>query len=129
MSATVASSASSGGAGYNAAALATQGIFTGQTFARQDELPQLPIPPLKDTCQRYLAALEPLQTPQQHKSTHQAVQSFCENDGPQLQERLHQYAEKRTSYIAEFWNEAYLQASESVVVNLNPFFILEYVLF
>lgn len=112
----------------NAAALTLQGIWTGDTFARQDELPRLPIPPLADTCERYLAALAPLQTPEQHQRTRHAVEHFLHRDGPLLQERLHQYASTRTSYIADFWNDAYLQATDSVVLNLNPFFILEYVL-
>ncbi|KAI6128741.1 hypothetical protein EV401DRAFT_837751 [Pisolithus croceorrhizus] len=29
----------------------------GRTFANQDKLPKLPIPPLEDTCKRYLKAL------------------------------------------------------------------------
>lgn len=34
---------------------------TGKTFARQHELPKLPIPKLEDTCQRYLRSLTALQ--------------------------------------------------------------------
>lgn len=40
---------------------AKEGLGGGKTFARQHELPKLPIPKLEDTCQRYLTALEPLQ--------------------------------------------------------------------
>lgn len=33
----------------------------GRTFAQQSKLPKLPVPPLKDTCERYLTALKGLQ--------------------------------------------------------------------
>lgn len=33
----------------------------GRTFAQQSKLPKLPVPPLKDTCERYLRALKGLQ--------------------------------------------------------------------
>jgi hypothetical protein len=33
----------------------------GRTFALQHKLPKLPVPPLKDTCERYLRALKGLQ--------------------------------------------------------------------
>lgn len=33
----------------------------GRTFALQHKLPKLPVPPLKDTCERYLRALQGLQ--------------------------------------------------------------------
>lgn len=40
---------------------AKEGIGGGKTFARQHELPRLPIPKLEDTCHRYLTSLQPLQ--------------------------------------------------------------------
>jgi carnitine O-acetyltransferase len=40
---------------------AKEGLEGGKTFARQHELPKLPIPKLEDTCQRYLTSLQPLQ--------------------------------------------------------------------
>ncbi|KAG0142983.1 hypothetical protein CROQUDRAFT_49466 [Cronartium quercuum f. sp. fusiforme G11] len=91
------------------------------------DLPKLPIPPLKDTCERYLAALEALQTPDEHAATKAVVARFLESDGPRLQEQLVTYAAQRPSrsYIEEFWYEAYLHHTSSVVLNLNPFFILE----
>jgi carnitine O-acetyltransferase len=38
-----------------------EGMGGGKTFARQHELPKLPVPKLEDTCQRYLTSLQPLQ--------------------------------------------------------------------
>ncbi|KZT65330.1 acyltransferase ChoActase/COT/CPT [Daedalea quercina L-15889] len=96
-----------------------------RTFARQHELPRLPIPSLEDTCRRYLTALEGLQDQKEHAKTKVAVEDFLRNDGPKWQERLAKYAEDKASYIEEFWYESYLSHSDPVVLALNPFFVLE----
>lgn len=97
----------------------------GKTFAGQEQLPRLPIPPLEDTMKRYLGALEGLQSPEEHEQTKEVVDSFLKNEGPELHERLKEYASTRASYIEEWWTESYLSHQESVVLSLNPFFILE----
>ena len=74
----------------------------GITFAGQDDLPKLPIPSLESTAKKYLASLRPLQGPREHAETQAAVQDFLKQDGPELQERLQQYAEGKTSYIEQF---------------------------
>jgi carnitine O-acetyltransferase len=74
----------------------------GVTFAHQDKLPKLPIPDLPATCQRYLAALKPLQSTREHGETKHAVQEFLKTDGDELQEKLKKYAAGRTSYIEQF---------------------------
>ena len=74
----------------------------GVTFAHQDNLPKLPIPELSSTCQKYLTALKPLQSPREHAETRHAVQEFLRHDGVELQDKLKRYAEERTSYIEQF---------------------------
>jgi carnitine O-acetyltransferase len=74
----------------------------GITFAHQDSLPKLPIPPLETTCQKYLDVLCPLQTPREHEETKAAVEEFLKADGPNLQEKLKEYASSKTSYIEQF---------------------------
>lgn len=71
-----------------------------RTLAYQDKLPKLPIPPLQDTCKRYLRALEALQDEKDHAVTQAAVQEFLETDGPKLDELLRDYAqdEDRCAY-------------------------------
>lgn len=95
------------------------------TDSSTTSLPKLPIPPLADTCSRYLAALQPLQSIEEHQTTKSIVSKFLETDGPLLHEKLLRYSSNRSSYIEEFWYEAYLHHTNSVVLNLNPFFILE----
>lgn len=74
----------------------------GVTFAAQDNLPKLPIPELKQTCERYLTALEPLQSRHQHADTKAAIEEFLKTGGPELQERLKKYATGKSSYIEQF---------------------------
>lgn len=75
---------------------------SGVTFAAQDKLPKLPIPDLKSTCRKYLAALEPLQGAREHVETERAVQEFLRTDGPELQDKLTSYAGDKSSYIEQF---------------------------
>lgn len=96
-----------------------------RTFSCQDKLPRLPIPPLEDTCRRYLKALEALQDEKEHELTTAAVKEFLEKDGPEIQKRLRDWAKDKDSYIEEFWYESYLSHSDPVVLALNPFFVLE----
>ncbi|GAA6002053.1 choline/carnitine O-acyltransferase [Rhodotorula paludigena] len=97
----------------------------GKTFQGQGMLPKLPVPPLEDTMRRYVRALEGLQSYSEHERTKKVVDEFLHKEGPALHERLKQYASGKASYIEEWWTESYLSHSESVVLSLNPFFILE----
>ncbi|KAG8892051.1 hypothetical protein FRC01_014375, partial [Tulasnella sp. 417] len=97
----------------------------GKTFAGQSSIPKLPIPPLEDTCNRYLRALEGLQDPLEHQRTKAVVEEFLKGEGQRLQEKLKAYAADKASYIEEFWYESYLSHSDPVVLALNPFFVLE----
>lgn len=82
----------------------------GITFAYQDKLPKLPIPDLESSCQKYLAALKPLQSAREHGETKHAVEEFLRHDGPELQAKLKRYAEGQTSYIEQFCMYTYLRA-------------------
>jgi len=74
----------------------------GITFAAQDKLPKLPIPDLDSSASKYLAALEPLQSPREHDDSKIAVQEFLRAEGPELQEKLKKYASGKSSYIEQF---------------------------
>ncbi|KAH7412177.1 carnitine acetyl transferase-like protein [Phaeosphaeria sp. MPI-PUGE-AT-0046c] len=97
----------------------------GITFAHQDKLPKLPIPELDSSIQKYIAALKPLQSPKEHNDTTISVQEFLKSEGPVLQEKLKKYASGRANYIEQFWYDSYLNFDNPVVLNLNPFFLLE----
>ena len=70
-----------------------------RTLASQDKLPKLPIPPLEDTCRRYLTALEALQDEKEHELTKRAVKDFLEGDGPKLQKRLQEWAKTKARWV------------------------------
>lgn len=70
-----------------------------RTFARQHELPKLPIPSLDDSLRKYLTALEGLQDPREHAETRRAVEDFLHNDGPRVQEKLKEYAQDKARYV------------------------------
>ncbi|KAK9351218.1 hypothetical protein V1523DRAFT_417399 [Lipomyces doorenjongii] len=95
------------------------------TFASQDKLQRLPLPPLEDTIRRYLSVVKPLQTPREFEETVDAAREFLIKQGPDLQAKLQEYASTRSSYIEQFWYDSYLNFDNPVVLNLNPFFLLE----
>lgn len=66
-----------------------------RTFARQRELPKLPIPSLEDSCKRYLTSLQGLQDHKEHEQTKHAVEDFLKGDGPRIQQSLRTYAEDK----------------------------------
>lgn len=95
-------------------------------FAYQDQLEKLPIPNIEDTCRRYIDVLKPLQTEKEHEKTIEAVTRFLKSGvGQQLDSQLIEYAKTRSSYIEQFWYDLYLNYDSPVVLNLNPFFLLE----
>lgn len=67
----------------------------GRTFSSQDQLPKLPIPPLEDTCRRYLKALEALQDKHEHEATKAAVEEFLDGDGPRIHQKLIEWAKDK----------------------------------
>lgn len=95
------------------------------TFEFQKDLAKLPIPPLSDTIERYLRVLKPLQTTLEHEQTVKACEEFVKTSGPILQEQLLEYSKSRDSYIEQFWFDSYLNYDSPVVLNLNPFIMIE----
>ncbi|CCK72532.1 carnitine O-acetyltransferase YAT1 KNAG_0K01690 [Huiozyma naganishii CBS 8797] len=95
-------------------------------------LKRLPVPALQDTLNRYLDRVEPLQDQRQNKRTRDAV--FCPENMENLtvlHEKLLEYDKQlaveqpKSSYIEQFWYDAYLLYDASVVLNVNPFFQLQ----
>lgn len=99
----------------------------GSTYAGQSSLPRLPIPTLEETLDRFPAMVAALLTKKEMIQCHEEVQKFRTTDGPKLQKLLMDYEQsgKVGSFVEEFWTDAYLAPDSSVVMNLNPFFVLE----
>lgn len=101
---------------------------TTKTYSLQSTLPRLPLPTLEETLNKFQTAVEAVYD--NKESIKKTIDDFLQNDGPKLQKLLQEYdlecCEKAgRSYVEEFWNEAYLSPDTSVVLNLNPFFLLE----
>lgn len=101
------------------------------TFEHQESLPRLPIPSLSATLARFTETIKPLLSAAELEEAKSIIKDFGENDGPKLQSLLESYEAKAAregsygSYIEKFWSDAYLQPDASVVLNLNPYFLLE----
>jgi len=100
-----------------------------QFCEHQAKLPRLPIPELQETTDKLLSWSAALLTPEEAAESAKVVKDFLidKNQGEALQKLLVDY-DKSTeykTYFEEFWNEAYLAPNASVVLNLNPFFVLE----
>ena len=102
------------------------------TYAAQGRLPRLPIPSLEQTMAKLPKVLQALQqNDKQRAETARVIQEFVKGPGPILQQALVDYEKEKVesgeigSYVEEFWNDSYLSPDASVVLNLNPFFVLE----
>ncbi|XP_063320051.1 carnitine O-acetyltransferase [Pelmatolapia mariae] len=99
----------------------------GRYFTHQKGLPCLPVPPLQQTCERYLAALEPIVEADELKHTKGLLEEFQRAGG--LGERLQRGLEKRASktenWLSQWWVQvAYLDYRLPVVVHSSPGLVL-----
>ncbi len=93
----------------------------------QNDLPRLPIPELKDTLLKFRtqSVLALVHDQKELEDLESLVKDFEERDGPKLQQLLKEYTSNNSSFVEEFWSEAYLAPDTSVVLNLNPFFLFQ----
>lgn len=101
---------------------------TEPTDKYQSQLPILPIPELNETCKRYLDAVRPLIIDgNQMSNTEKYVNDFKNKIGHQLDHELRKRNEnnRESHYFHDYWNEGYLAYRVPIVVNVNPYMILE----
>lgn len=75
---------------------------SGVTFSAQHKLPKQPLPSLESSCERYLRALKPLQSAQEHETSAATVQNFLHGEGPILQAQLKEYDDSHDNYFEHF---------------------------
>lgn len=97
------------------------------TLYFQRSLPRLPVPELAKTCERYLAAVEPISRPNDLQTTKSIVSSFATGVGQQLQDLLikSDSSNKHTSYISKPWFDMYLSDRSPLPVNYNPLIVMK----
>ncbi|KAJ3097428.1 hypothetical protein HDU97_004876 [Phlyctochytrium planicorne] len=93
------------------------------TFANQDKVPRLPIPPLSQTAEKYLKSCKPLLSPTDFETTKVAVAEFVKPGGygEVLQARLHEVDKNApNSWLEDIWlKKAYLEWREPSMINVN----------
>lgn len=68
----------------------------------QKGLPHLPVPPLRETCERYLSALEPIVKEDELKQSKRIVEEFLKEggDGEKLQKSLERRACSTDNWVS-----------------------------
>lgn len=99
------------------------------TFELQDKLPLLPIPELKQTCEKFLAWVKPLLNDGEFQKTSLIVKKFMQVDGEgaKLQQSLIEWSQVKgmKSWLEGLWEETYLSFRKSLPINSNVFYICD----
>ena len=107
--------------GHQTVATASSWNGTGGTFFAQQELPKQPLPSLQSSCERYLAALEPLHSAEEQLQSEAAVRQFLNGDGPILQAQLKRYDDSHVNWFEHYCYESFLGDDSPVVLGSNAF--------
>ncbi|CAM9272087.1 unnamed protein product [Chrysoparadoxa australica] len=90
------------------------------TFAHQQDLPSLPLPPLDETLDNLIASVTPLCSAADLHDFTEVVQGFKERPGPALQQGLETRRAELRNWLADWWLEhAYLRTREPNAFNVN----------
>uniref|UniRef100_A0A7N8WNN5 Choline O-acetyltransferase n=1 Tax=Mastacembelus armatus TaxID=205130 RepID=A0A7N8WNN5_9TELE len=90
---------------------------------RQNVLPKVPVPPLKQTLDTYLKCVQHLVTEEQFKKTKAIVEKFGASGGvgETLQKKLLERRDKTTNWVYDYWLEdMYLNNRLALPVNSSP---------
>lgn len=92
-------------------------------------MPQLPVPPLTQSLDRYLQQVQVLQTAIEHEATRAAAVAFGREEGPGLQHRLESLADEARgrgeTWLTRMWLDTYLhtrgplQLTSSVALQIS----------
>ncbi|NWS49864.1 CACP acetyltransferase, partial [Probosciger aterrimus] len=99
----------------------------GRFRIHQEALPHLPVPPLQQTLDRYLLALQPIISEEELNHTQELVAEFCKPGGvgERLQKGLERRAKKTENWLSDWWlKTAYLEYRLPVVVHSSPGVVL-----
>ncbi|KAG8522551.1 Carnitine O-palmitoyltransferase 1, liver isoform, partial [Galemys pyrenaicus] len=98
-------------------------VFSGRKpmlYSFQTSLPRLPVPPVKDTVNRYLDSVRPLMKEQDFERMTALAQDFAVSLGPRLQWYLKLKSWWATNYVSDWWEEyIYLRGRGPLMVNSN----------
>ncbi|MFC9246491.1 choline/carnitine O-acyltransferase [Streptomyces sp. NPDC057136] len=107
----------------------SQEVAVSATFAREGDLPRVPLPTLEESCERFLAWSAPLLTAEERAATEAEVAAFLRPDGPGrvLHAALEEYdgTEGVHSWLDTFWPYRYLGRRDRIALNANFFFLFQ----
>jgi carnitine O-acetyltransferase len=107
----------------------SQGSAGTPTFALEDELPRVPLPTLKESCERFLTWCAPLLDADERAATEAEVADFMRPGGwgRVLQSALEEYdsSEGVHSWLDTFWPRRYLGRRDRIALNANFFFLFQ----
>ena len=91
----------------------------------QASLPSLPVPALKDTCDRYLKTMRPLQDDETHERVRRLAAEFESGLGRRLQRYATLKSWFSTNYVSDWWETyVYLRGRDPIMINSN-YYILD----
>nr|XP_009297838.1 carnitine O-palmitoyltransferase 1, liver isoform isoform X4 [Danio rerio] len=89
-------------------------------YSYQTSLPHLPVPPIKDTLERYLESVKPLLDLDGFQRMRRLTSEFEKSLGNRLQRYLRLKALWATNYVSDWWEEyVYLRSRSPIMVNSN----------
>ncbi|XP_035688776.1 uncharacterized protein LOC118424334 [Branchiostoma floridae] len=95
-------------------------VFGEPTWKYQDSLPPLPVPPLKNTLDKYLESVKPFVTAEEYKQTEAVVREFEEGVGQSLHQQLLERAKVKRNWMEEWLMDLkYLQSRHSLPLTSN----------
>ncbi|CAI4047744.1 hypothetical protein SKDZ_13G0940 [Saccharomyces kudriavzevii ZP591] len=98
--------------------------FQGNTFAKQQDLPALPVPELDSTLNKYLQTIRPFCNDVETLERQRLLcKDFSEHMGPVLQNQLKEYARDKRNWMSKFWDDqSYLQYNDPIVPYVSYFY-------
>ncbi|XP_072164689.1 choline O-acetyltransferase-like [Diadema setosum] len=86
-------------------------------------LPTLPVPPLRQSMEKYFKSLRPLVTREQYARTHALIEEFLRagGEGEFLQQQLLIIKETKVNWTYDWWlDDMYLKNRSALPINSNP---------
>lgn len=96
------------------------GPFRPTLYSYQNSLPRQPVPPLEDTCARYLKSVQPLMEDKEFDEMKILVDQFKNGPGKKMQRYLYLKSWWATNYVTDWWEQyVYLYGRSSIMINSN----------
>mmetsp|Transcript_4768 Transcript_4768/g.11175 ORF Transcript_4768/g.11175 Transcript_4768/m.11175 type:complete len:838 (-) Transcript_4768:226-2739(-) len=99
-------------------------FFLGQRepllYAFQSAMPRQPVPPIKQTIEKYLRSIEPLIPADQFELQKKEALRFAANEAPRLQRYLVLKSWFSGNYVSDWWEKyVYLRSRTPILINSN----------